>query len=323
MQAKPEPSKQANLKSFGQALKKIRTERGLTHKEVADRVGVKKSTVREWEEDAVTPSNFHLKKLYGTFSTLRFFTSLLSSFDKERLINKAESILKAGKGIGTMPDDLWLPPMASRSEELPEEIIHLPKPKTFGESLRRQRLLEGLDLEEVANLVKVTPQAVGSWELDKANPVMAHYVLLRDLFPKLADAPAPESADIPKPDGGKGISKNVGNINSTGPRQISEPHTARGKMLLRAIPSAFDHIEAPTPPPEPEEEVPPTPPVPTDPLAAAGAEYARYQAIMQRDKLRVLTLEVELAEAKKALSETEELTKLAHEVIIDLATKQR
>lgn len=339
MLAKAEPWKQMNLKSFGQALKKIRTERGMSHKDVADRVGVKRSTIKEWEEDKVTPSNLHLKKLYGTFSNLRFFTMLLSNFDKERLINKAETILKAHKGVGDMPADIWFPPIAGRTEELPDELLHMPRPKTFGENLRRQRLLEGLDLEDVATLLKVTPQAVGSWELDRSNPVMANYVALRDIFPKLADAPAPESLDKPKPDGGKGVTKNLGNLNSAGPRQVSDPITPRGKMLLRAVPTAFDgpfgvtFEESPitdAPPRTQKEEEPAVeapPPQPTAPkthadqLAEAGAEYARYQAAMQRDKLCVLTLEVELAQAKKVLAESEELTKLAHDKIIELATK--
>jgi transcriptional regulator with XRE-family HTH domain len=326
---KPQPAaRPTGIKTFGQALRKIRTERGLSHKEVADRVGVRKEQVRQWEEDTTFPSNFHLKKLYGTFSTLRFFTTLMPTIEREKLITKANEIVASAQMTGKLEYETFLPPIAGKNEDLPEELVQTRRPKTFGEHLRAIRLTAGIDLEELGELMSVTGQACSAWELDKANPVMDHYVKLRDLFPALKNAPAPDAPDMPKPSGGKGITRNVGNTNGAASKGTSRPYSS---PTLRAVPTAFDAIQMPlaepNQPPEPEEpeeeeeeEIEEAAPAPKlSPLEAAGAEYARYLAAKQKDELRVATLRAELVLAEKSLQEASELAKMAHDSIIEIA----
>lgn len=326
-----------NIKTFGQALKKIRMERGLSHKEVADRVGVQKAQIRRWETDENTPTNFHLKKLYGTFSTLRFYTHLLPAFERARLIDKAEKII-ISKASGELPqDDTWLPPIASRHESLPDELAKTVKPKTFGEHLRALRLAEGLDMDELAELMSVTGQACSAWELDKAVPVMAHYVKLCDLFPGLKNAPVPNCPDKPKPSGGPGIPRNLGNANGTGNAKVSvgigeDGKSALTKPSLRAVPTSFGDLQQmvlPEPKEEEpeieEEEIEAPPPVPKnakEELEFAGVEYANYLAAKSKEEYRIVMLKAELAEAEKALKDANELVKISHDKLIEIATKQ-
>ncbi len=93
--------------------------------------------------------------------------------------------------------------LAPLAEAAPE------RPRAFAEALRFDRVREGLAQDEVAELMKVTPQAVGAWELGVNVPIQMHYDLLVLLFPELAKTPPPPSRDIDKPSGGPGSVRGV------------------------------------------------------------------------------------------------------------------
>lgn len=81
------------------------------------------------------------------------------------------------------------------------------KPETFGQALRRLRQDENMEASLVAGLLDVTGQAVSAWEHDINTPITEHYNLLVELFPRLVDAPRPDTRDLSKPDGGKGLQR--------------------------------------------------------------------------------------------------------------------
>jgi len=65
--------------SFGQALRALREERGFDYHDVAERSGVAKAKVRDWEDNKTRPSHGHLKRLFGVFRQLENFRHLLDA----------------------------------------------------------------------------------------------------------------------------------------------------------------------------------------------------------------------------------------------------
>jgi transcriptional regulator with XRE-family HTH domain len=57
--------------SLGQRIKKARLYRGMTHKEMADTLGVHEKSVKLWQDGLVKPSPEHMKKLEAYLSILK------------------------------------------------------------------------------------------------------------------------------------------------------------------------------------------------------------------------------------------------------------
>jgi transcriptional regulator with XRE-family HTH domain len=176
--------------TFGTLMKTEREKQGLSHREIAVRVGVDREVIKQWEKDEQVPDRQQLKRLFGSMQRLRHFVHLLP---REVQNQAAFDMTLNGQ---EMPAQY-----AAIVEEAPAA------PKTFAEALRRERLSEGLDQEEMGELFGVTSQAVSAWEREVAVPVQAHYEALCELFPMLGRAPKPEVRNIPKPDGGRGQEK--------------------------------------------------------------------------------------------------------------------
>jgi transcriptional regulator with XRE-family HTH domain len=313
---------QSNIRTFGQAISLVRVERGLTHREVADRVGKTKSLVRDWENNLAIPNTQTMKRLYATFPQLRYFTHLLPMVATQQYLDKiggrmdelgAQAIARPGtpSKVEDRTSDLgvWFPPISQADDPVPDELSYAPKLKTFGEYLRYLRLREGLDISEVAELLRVSDAAVSHWELNRVNPIIDHLNKLTALFPALKNAPQPESKDMAKPDN---------RVNGYTP----EPHA------LRAVPTAFDAVASivPAPPPQEVEVVKPAPAQEVQKtrdqlLAEAGAAYANLISEKALAESDVLELEIELEAAKQKLAGMDDRVKAAHQKIIDVATK--
>lgn len=317
----------SNIKTFGQAITQVRVERGLSHREVGDRVGKPKNLVRDWENNLAVPNTQAMKRLYATFPKLRYFTHLLPAIAtnqymdqiNNRLVELGEETL-SNVGVPSKIEDrsaslgVWFPPISKDHEHVPDELEHPPKLKTFGEYLRHLRLQEGLDIDEVAELLKVSDSAVGHWELNRVNPILDHYTKLIALFPNLKNAPQPDSRDMMKPDN---------RVNGYVP--VGGPHATP----LRAVPTAFDAVAGVVPVSMPEEptEAPP-PPAQEQPemtkekqLAEAGAAYANLISEKSHVESEVLELQVLLETATQKLAGMDERVKAAHQKIVDIATK--
>lgn len=313
---------QSNIKTFGQAIALVRVERGLTHREVADRVGKTKNLVRDWENNEAIPNTQTMKRLYATFPKLRYFTHLLpvmatqQYMDRinDRLVELGEKTLERPGAPSKIEDrtadlGVWYPPISKDDDPVPDELSYTPRLKTFGEYLRYLRLREGLDICDVAELLRVSDAAVSHWELNRVNPIIDHLNKLTALFPALKNAPQPESKDMAKPDN---------RINGYTP----EPHA------LRAVPTAFDVVAniVPAPLPKEVEVVKPAPAQEVQKtrdqlLAEAGAAYANLISEKAQAESDVLELEIELETAKQKLTGMDDRVKAAHQKIIDVATK--
>jgi transcriptional regulator with XRE-family HTH domain len=273
--------------SFGQALRNLRGERGLSARELSARIGVSQDVVRQWESDESIPSALQLKKLYGTFPRLKFFESVF-----------------AGQHAVRTPGDA-----AVASEEPPLDVPDQPAlPSTFGDALRGARIAEGLDQDALGGLLDVTGQAVSAWEHDIANPILAHYDQLRLLFPTLASAPKPHAQNIEKPDGGKGAARDSSNRPSPSasyPDRTfdSVPTSSPPRSPALAIPDGAARIAA-------IGMVPPPSDLTRDEVDELGACYAQTLMHLRRSELVLQELRLKLASAEEEVQRaTEQVTR--------------
>ncbi len=195
--------KSDKAKSFGHALRFLRIKKGLSHHDLADRVGVKQHLVKEWENEISTPSVVHVKKLCGTLPMVRHFLNTLPlGYDvlirDTRPEDFGHRVLRTDEAI------------EAERQELNNELKELKTntfAETFGGCLKFCRLEEGLSQDELGEAVGVTGQAVSAWESDIASPVRENYEKLKSMFVKLVDAPTPPMQNRAMPDGGKGQPK--------------------------------------------------------------------------------------------------------------------
>lgn len=179
--------------TFGELLRIERTKQGLSHRDIAVRVGVDRALVGRWEANEEVPDRFQLKKLFGTCQRLRHYVHLLP--------------------VDTQNQARF--DMTESGEAMPKQLAAIEAepcsaPTTFGEALRLARLRSGLGQDELGELVSVTGQAVSAWETETNTPIMSHYEALCDLMPELRAAPRPkEIRNIDKPDGGRGVERQM------------------------------------------------------------------------------------------------------------------
>ncbi len=250
---------QTNFQTLGEAIHACRMESGFSHRQLADRCGVKKSLIKNWEHDQSRPDGIPWKRLCGAatpFSKLR---------ELKHLPSPRPGSMEAAT-LGTQ---------RRRRVTEARDGGH-----TFHDALRALRLSEGVDQEEVAELLGVTSQAVSAWENGHAVPVREHYDKLLALLPGLADAPTPPTQEIPPPSGGEGISRN------SGPRGVVDVPQHRRLSPRRDAP----------PQPVVVQPAPPRVPTPDERVAEAGLHYAS-------SLLRAQTLAAEIDAAKERLDQ--------------------
>lgn len=174
--------------TFGEMLRRERQRLGLAHRDLAARCSVSRQVVAGWEADAARPNRVQLKKLFGSVRQLRHYVHLLR-----------DEALEAGAREDA---DEAADPLPSQVEPTPPPAEA--PPATFREAIRRARLREGLDQQDVGDLLGVTQSTVSTWERGEATPVRSHVERLVELFPELATAPPPGARDIEKPSGPRG-----------------------------------------------------------------------------------------------------------------------
>jgi transcriptional regulator with XRE-family HTH domain len=176
------------IKTWGEALMRCRVRRDFSHKDLADRLNVSKAQIKAWENNEGQPDALQLKKLYASISWLRGFEGLLEQ--------------PHGLSVGARPPEPSAPPPtpAERASIAEIEAPEAP-PKSFGEALRRQRLKEGLDQDDLGELVGVSGPIISNWELGKHYMVRENFDKLCTLMPELRAAPMPFARSIAKPVG--------------------------------------------------------------------------------------------------------------------------
>lgn len=181
------------ITSWGEALMRCRVRRGFSHKDLADRVNVSKAQIKSWEENQGQPDALQLKKLYASISWLRGFEGLL---DEPHGLSVGERQADPAAGSYPVPPPTPAERATIAEMEAPEE-----PPKSFGEALRRRRLKEGLDQDDLGELIGVSGPIISNWELGKHYMVRANYDKLCALMPELRLAPLPFARSIAKPVG--------------------------------------------------------------------------------------------------------------------------
>jgi len=67
-------------------------------------------------------------------------------------------------------------------------LIH----STFGQELRKKRMDLGLQIEELARLLNVTPDTIINWELRNVKPVEKNLTMVREFLDSKPDARLPK-----------------------------------------------------------------------------------------------------------------------------------
>lgn len=233
-----EQLKWSGPQSFGQAFLRERERLKLSRRDVARRTGASEREIIEWERDARFPTTHQLTRLFGSMASLKALciearsepVAIAKIGDAvQAQMRKAaprvappplhvvpepapvEEPVKAPEVVQEAPEaaaEPEVPPPVSveekatpREESLVEMMARVGARLPFSAALRLIRHAEELRQEDVADLVGVSPSAVGSWELEESIPVEECYRALLGIFPKLAEAERPAVRAIAKPIG--------------------------------------------------------------------------------------------------------------------------
>lgn len=156
----------------------------------------------------------------------------------------------------------WAPPPV----EVEEPILE-PPPGTFGEALLRAIREEDMTIGQTAHLLEVTDQAVRYWIADSNVPVRPNYDKLLQLFPTLAQAPAPKTDPLER-------EKPVGNLFGR------EGETIMAAPRPTPVIERKNHVSPLPPNPPPVAALPPPVPAPTPAPAPAAPSVADRRDIL-------------------------------------------
>ena len=104
--------------AFGQSMLTLRTKLGLTQAELADRLGVSRRAVGEWEGGLSYPKAEHLKQLIE-------LAVKQQAFPAGREAEEIRALWKAA-GQKVLLDESWLSTLLGRSQPHPELVAPLP-----------------------------------------------------------------------------------------------------------------------------------------------------------------------------------------------------
>lgn len=202
--------------SYGDALRHIRTKNGKTYRDITNFViGAKERDVRDWEDGLAYPNGYQLKGLGILMPQLRHFIHLIPR-EKRGVETEVDLAMSQASGLRVRMDEAmkkpgvlrditraaWEAPTPPPGEKPPTETeLAIPAPKTFGESLRHERLLAGLTQEELGELTKVTQGTVARWEAAAHKPVDVSWESIRAVLPNVVEPQDRKS--WPKPVGNK------------------------------------------------------------------------------------------------------------------------
>jgi transcriptional regulator with XRE-family HTH domain len=188
---------------FSTRLRQEREKAGISTFEMARRCCADRADFEAWEDGTKVPTRLEFKRLIGSLRRMRFFPPDFTLLRRDEVVPPAT--LMAAAGLASAGEAAYEPDPASAVEPLPlppEQVAD--PPATFGVALRRERELEDVDQETVADILGVSGQAVSFWENEVNCPVKENFDKLLALFPRLRHAPEPDWRDIPVPVGGGG-----------------------------------------------------------------------------------------------------------------------
>jgi transcriptional regulator with XRE-family HTH domain len=200
------------LKKFNQILKEMRTGRGMSLKDLAERARVPKHVVEEWEAGDKVPTRQQYNRITGVFQQLKFYED---TFDPEMTgrssqpeivtgsASQAPPVSPAKRSSGPLVVSLEslinhkvasMPANRTNDPELAaiQKELDAPKKnpwKSFGAGLMSCRVEVNASVNEIAELTGATASAVRGWENDPALPTRQYYDKIIDLFPQLRVIP--------------------------------------------------------------------------------------------------------------------------------------
>lgn len=246
--------------TWGQALARVRTRSkfNISHSDIAKWCGVGKDLVRDWEMGLAVPTRDKLRRLYGRFPDLRYYTYLLP-----QEMQRAPAVEAKDEAQNFVPEQ-------AKGDAPPEVAAPEPVAKTFGQALRQVRLAHGLHQWELATLTGLKQTMISSLENDDPANREAHARLLA-LMPELQTAPVPKWA----------------------PRTYTNPGHRKGappNTQLRSVPPAPAPAPAAPPPPAPAAKPAPT-------AGELGAAYGEALQAVAAARQRAYDLHTQAASA--------------------------
>ncbi len=172
------------VKRWGDALRKARLKRGLTAREIGNRVGAAKSDVEAWEHGYAYPTRPQLARLYNMcFHYLESWEFLLPVDVR----NPAEARARAPQP-STRRQTADSPQLRAPLRELAKVKAKPAKPPPWPDALRVAREAHKLTAQELAELVEVTASAIKHWENGRGLPAIENFNRLSKLLPELAQS---------------------------------------------------------------------------------------------------------------------------------------
>lgn len=298
--------KEKHPRSFGHILWVMRIKSNMSRHQVASHVGSDKETVKQWEENDLTPGALQLKRLYTLFPRLKYFNDYLPKLLKDQLVKRAYAAGEAGKS-------LWVPPSPTPEDmPVPQNIAKI----SFGEALRVSLKDENIHPRDILDLLEVSDEEIiHLWESDKVLPTVEQYEKLLIIFPQLEKSPKPGERDTTEPP-----------IVSTVPYQGA---VLRLPIPTRALPpsaspppKSLPTIKQNKPPPPPSTPVPAKTPKRTS-VEAAGIKLANSRLALEHARTYLEDLRAEIpkieAEIEKLSKDVEDADKRLMEAIKNLS----
>lgn len=298
----PTPDKPA-MAQLGELIRRARVSRDLTHRDVAQQVGVDKERVAQWEAGENVPRGREWPRLRGMMNLL----------DAARLvwqaaINEAES--RAATAPEVKREEEQIAKEVSGTNGNVPDVPALPDPRvqtSFGAALRVARLNLGFTQDELGQLIDISGSTISCWETGTI-PVLDNWNRLVDALPELKDCAPPGVRDINRP------GRPMGPLAFPTPTsmQLAAPRVTQATppQGVPVVPQPVPPLPQPPSPmatyarPEPERKF--VSPTPTDPIDLAGIEYAR--ALREKAKAQLAALEAadRLKRAEAALQLAQE-----------------
>lgn len=175
---------------IGEQIRYFRKKSGLSQKNLASRLFVSQQAVGKWERDEATPNPEAIVKMSAIFgiSTDALLGQVAVSTDD------AQNDIKAAffEGAEDLPpeemDALWEDAREYLLKFCSWLLIVFKKEVRMLKLIRALRIKKGLSAKKLADLMEITPQAVGKWERGEANPSAAQLPVLADLLGCTIDA---------------------------------------------------------------------------------------------------------------------------------------
>ena len=304
--------KPKEFKTWAEAFFHCRRERDLSITEISRRVGESRRTVQDWEDGVSYPKKGNTSvRLYGSMHNLKAYKKLLPKElqddpEPQDIRQQIATGLSKAPVIGTAMGVAFekADTMAAEAEALAAEAAEpvLARPHKYNEALTIEREKAGLSKREVAELVDVGPTSITNWETGNTVPIVEHWTKLVSLFPELKFW-APPSREMQKPGRETGAWTGI-----NGAQPVARP----------APPPPFLPVPPP-PPPKPTSE--PTLVDVATSYAIARVKETAAKAEVAKFEERLIMMELQRDEAKKAAEDATAEAEAAHARLIELATR--